>query len=180
MLDTTNRTIIVILIVLALVFMFCGDPGPLTGIKAGIIFISLALIVAVLNCQLEEGMNDAALPTLQDLIRDSEVTAPASMVAQEGSPDDLAQVHKGNDKYDFLLSSQDYGEKDQLYYVSKADLIDREWKDRFTILDTKHWKPFQDRPPVCLDRNEPCAPCPVTMHTPYLDLSQFGTKAVKA
>lgn len=104
-------------------------------------------------------------------------TAQSSTPSDGADPTDLLQLHAANDKYAFL-SSNNYGGKDPLYYANSGDLIDRSWKDKYVILDTKHWKPYISPPPICLDRDKPCDACPVTMFTPYLDLSQFGSTTI--
>jgi len=71
------------------------------------------------------------------------------------------------------LENEDYKRYDPDYYTNKGDLIDRSWENQFVILDTKHWKPYQIPPPVCLGKDDSCVPCPTIMHTPYLELKQF-------
>ena len=117
-------------------------------------------------------------PDFSEIVRKSEDTLPKSSTQGGATRDDKDKLHNSNDRYDFL-STAEYGEKDPLYYANTGDLIDRSWREKYTILDTKHWKPYTAPPPVCLDRESPCPPCPVVMHTPYLDLSLFHkTKAI--
>lgn len=95
------------------------------------------------------------------------------------TPEEKKQIHNGKDKYDFLDSQAEYKAKDDLYYVNKGDLIDKQWQSKYVILDTKNWKVYEPPPPVCLDRKKPCNVCPVSVHSDYLDLSDFpNTEAI--
>jgi len=58
------------------------------------------------------------------------------------------------------LSQKEYSTKDKAYYTSKAELIDSSWDHPYFILDTKHWRPHVEPPPVCIGGDE-CEPCPV-------------------
>ena len=58
------------------------------------------------------------------------------------------------------LSKKEYSTKDKAYYTSKAELIDGSWDHPYFILDTKHWRPHVEPPPVCIGGDE-CEPCPV-------------------
>eukprot|EP00952_Eustigmatos_sp_NYUAD-ZCMA_P001007 4312-Eustigmatos_ZCMA.PRE.1 len=61
-----------------------------------------------------------------------------------------------------------------LYYTKKGDLIDKTWTKGYTVLDTKHWKPYVAPPPVCLDREKPCKACPQSSNTGgYMDLADL-------
>lgn len=166
-------TILIVIVVVAALFGVTYGQ-PVTMAHAIIAPLCVAIVFGITEFNLQSmvltPVSPDTPPSLARLIDSAEDT-PEGMVVS--TTQDQKKIHQTNDKYDFLLSSQDYADKDQLYYVNKGDLIDKEWKDKFTILDTKHWKPYNDPPPVCLDKNEPCAPCPVIMHSPYLDLSQF-------
>lgn len=120
-----------------------------------------------------EGFGDVPPPSFNDILSKSVDTEPASMTKDGATAEDKGKLHHSEDKYAFL-NEKTYVDKDPLYYANTGDLVDRSWKQMYTILDTKHWKPYTKPPPVCLDRDTPCKPCPVIMHTPYLDLSQFG------
>ena len=72
-----------------------------------------------------------------------------------------------------FLESPDYKKMDPLYYTNKGELIDRSWENQFSVLDTKHWRPYVAPPPVCIGKDKPCDACPTVMHTPYLELKHF-------
>jgi hypothetical protein len=124
-----------------------------------------------------EGFGDVPPPSFNSILSNAVDTEPESITKDGATPEDKEQLHHSESKYGFL-DEKTYVDKDPLYYANTGDLVDRSWKQMYTILDTKHWKPYTKPPPVCLDRDTPCKPCPVIMHTPYLDLSQFsGTQA---
>lgn len=119
-----------------------------------------------------EGFGDMPPPSFNEVLTNTVDTEPESTAQDGATSEDKEKLHHGEDRYAFLTSRK-YEEKDPLYYANTGDLVDRSWKQMYTILDTKHWKPYTQPPPVCLDRETPCKPCPVVTHTPYLDLSQF-------
>ena len=97
----------------------------------------------------------------------------------EATPEEKKKLHTTKDQYEFLETQPEYKGKDEMYYANKGDLINREWTSKYTILDTKHWKPYIAPPPVCLGKDQACDVCPTVMHQPYLDLSEFSkTKAI--
>lgn len=170
-------SVLVIIIVVAALFGISVNQ-KVTILHATISTLSVAAVLAVMEYRLTTSgvvADDDILtpPSLASLLESTEDTPGSAVVEMATTNEDQKKIHQKVDKYDFLTTSKDYADKDQSYYVNKGDLIDKEWKDKFTILDTKHWKPYTDPPPVCLDKSEPCAPCPVVMHSPYLDLSQF-------
>ena len=91
------------------------------------------------------------------------------------TPEEEKALHTGKDPYDFVDANPAYAEKDLLYYTKKGDLVDKQWTSFYTVLDTKHWKPYVAPPPVCLDREKPCPVCPqVTNYQGFMDLAELS------
>lgn len=98
---------------------------------------------------------------------------------QEKTPvsrDEIRQIIREvvmHERHTDFLEKPEYAQKNPLYYTNKGDLIDRSWENQFTVLDTKHWRPYVSPPPLCVGTNEACQACPTVMHSPYLELKNF-------
>ena len=80
-------------------------------------------------------------------------------------------------KYDFL-DKLDYQGHDPLYYINKGDLIDCSWDNQYSLVDSKHWKPYTPPPPVCV-KQDTCEPSSTSLFMPYLELRHFDKKVTK-
>lgn len=110
-------------------------------------------------------------PTFDTLLGKIDDT-PQQQEMEGASEAEKEKLHSSRDPYDFVSEKPEYQKKDLLYFVNKGDLVDREWTQFYTVLDTKHWKPYVSPPPVCLDRQDPCSVCPIVAQNSYLDLSE--------
>jgi hypothetical protein len=81
-------------------------------------------------------------------------------------------------KYDYL-NNLEYREKDPSYYISPGDLIDNSWDNSYSLVDSRHWKPYTSIPPVCKNKDLPCVPCNSGQYLPYLELKNFNQDTVK-
>jgi len=117
----------------------------------------------------------APATTIKPVSSSTTTMAPAT---QTKSDADLL-IKKGlYAKYDYL-NNLEYREKDPSYYISPGDLIDNSWDNSYSLVDSRHWKPYTSIPPVCRNKDLPCVPCNSGQYLPYLELKNFNQDTVK-
>ena len=105
-------------------------------------------------------------------------TQPATQPFAQNSDSDIL-IKKGlYAKYDFL-NKLEYQQKDPQYYISSGDLINNSWDNAYSLVDSKHWKPYVSPAPVCVGNDSPCTPCNSGTYMPFLELHNFNKMATK-